>query len=200
MRRFLLAAVMCGSGVGAQAADMPDLPVLRGGFTDGRSARSVNWQGCLCRRPGLATASADMDFTQFRPGSAGEAHSTTSTSRPVRHLAMAAAATTHDQDTGFGAFVGYNSQWDDVVVGVEANYIHGKIPFGSSSGSPGLQVFLPTDVLTTTPLLIRAAVDELTDFGSLRVRGGYASAAFCLTCSAASALGRRTSTAGPMPT
>ena len=35
MRRFLLAAVMFGAAFGAQAADMPDLPILRGAFTDG---------------------------------------------------------------------------------------------------------------------------------------------------------------------
>ena len=34
MRRFLLAAVMCGAASAAQAADMPDLPVLRGSFTE----------------------------------------------------------------------------------------------------------------------------------------------------------------------
>ena len=45
MRRFLLVAVMCGAASVAQAADMPDLPFLRGSFTEGLSATSVNWQG-----------------------------------------------------------------------------------------------------------------------------------------------------------
>ena len=45
MRRFLLVAVMCGAASVAQAADMPDLPFLRGSFTDGLSSASVNWQG-----------------------------------------------------------------------------------------------------------------------------------------------------------
>ena len=45
MRRFVLATVMCGMAVGAQAADMPDLPVLRGGFTEGLSRSRVNWDG-----------------------------------------------------------------------------------------------------------------------------------------------------------
>jgi len=42
MRRFLLAAATCWIGSGAYAAD---LPVLRGGLTDGLSTSSVNWQG-----------------------------------------------------------------------------------------------------------------------------------------------------------
>ena len=45
MRRFLLAAVMCGAVTGAQAADMPDLPFLRGSVTEGLSSAAVNWQG-----------------------------------------------------------------------------------------------------------------------------------------------------------
>ena len=44
MRRFLLAAVMCGMTAGAQAADLSDLPILRGGLTEGTGGR-VNWSG-----------------------------------------------------------------------------------------------------------------------------------------------------------
>ncbi len=45
---------------------------------------------------------------------------------------------------GFGGFVGYNSQWSDVVVGVELNYTHGKFG-GSQTGThvAVLQRFLP---------------------------------------------------------
>ena len=45
MRRFLLAAVMIGAVTCAQAADMPDLPILRGSYIDGLSTSRVNWQG-----------------------------------------------------------------------------------------------------------------------------------------------------------
>ena len=38
MRRFLLVAAMCGAASVAQAADMPDLPFLRGSFTEGLSS------------------------------------------------------------------------------------------------------------------------------------------------------------------
>src|SRR5258707_9790364 len=45
MRRVLLAAVISGVAAGAQAADMPDFPILRGGFTEGPAAATGNWQG-----------------------------------------------------------------------------------------------------------------------------------------------------------
>ena len=45
MRRLVLTAVMFAAVSGAQAADMPDLPILRGAFTDGLSSSKTNWQG-----------------------------------------------------------------------------------------------------------------------------------------------------------
>ena len=51
MRRLLLAAAMLGTVSAAQAADMPDLPILRGTFTDGLT-NSRQLGGRLCRRPG----------------------------------------------------------------------------------------------------------------------------------------------------
>src|SRR3974390_256213 len=43
MRRFLLLAMICGAVSGAHAADLPDMPILRG--TQGLSTPTVNWQG-----------------------------------------------------------------------------------------------------------------------------------------------------------
>ena len=45
MRRLLLAAVMLGTVSAAHAADLSDLPILRGSFTDGLSKTSHNWDG-----------------------------------------------------------------------------------------------------------------------------------------------------------
>ena len=41
----VVAAVMMAAVSGAQAADLPDLPILRGGFTDGLTTSKVNWEG-----------------------------------------------------------------------------------------------------------------------------------------------------------
>jgi outer membrane immunogenic protein len=160
MRRFLLAIVMCGAVSGAQAADLADLPVLRGGF--GPTSR-VNWQGWYVGGQvsyGSVTSkvpsniNGDMQSTFIRPANVDY---------NWQPLGMA-----HDQATGFGAFAGYNSQWDDVVVGLEANYVHDG--FRSASTSTGLRYL--ADNVTLESITHSAAVVSLSDFGSLRVRGG----------------------------
>ena len=62
MRRFLLAIAMCGMTAGAHAADLSDLPILRGGFTDGLTSTRVNWSGVYVGGH-VTHGGADMDFT-----------------------------------------------------------------------------------------------------------------------------------------
>ena len=80
----------------------------------------------------------------------------------------------HSNTTGFGGFVGYNSQWEDVVFGFEANYIHDG--FRSISNSVGLR-YKP-DNSRCKALTHSNAIVKLSDFGSLRVRGGYVMGCF----------------------
>ena len=62
MRRFLLVAMVCGAVSGAQAADMPDLPFLRGSFTEGLSSAAVNWDGFYLGGH-AAYGTSNMNFT-----------------------------------------------------------------------------------------------------------------------------------------
>ena len=62
MRRFLLVAAMCGAASVAQAADMPDLPFLRGSFTEGLSTTAVNWEGFYIGGH-AAYGASNMNFT-----------------------------------------------------------------------------------------------------------------------------------------
>src|ERR1700731_5507443 len=62
MRRFLLAAVMFGAVSGAQAADMPDLPILRGSLPGGLSTATRSWDGWYVGGQ-VGYTSADMDFS-----------------------------------------------------------------------------------------------------------------------------------------
>ena len=62
MRRFWLVAAMLGAVSAAQAADMPDLPVMRGTYTDGLST-TRNWDGWYVGGD-VGYSSASVDFSR----------------------------------------------------------------------------------------------------------------------------------------
>ncbi len=74
----------------------------------------------------------------------------------------------HSFGGGYGAFVGRNSQWEDVVIGVEANYIHSGLAAGSSSLG-----YTYNPDLSVRSTAYSSAVLKVTDFGSVRLRAGY---------------------------
>jgi outer membrane immunogenic protein len=169
MRRFLLVAVMFGAVSGAQAADLPDLPILRGAFTDGLIPSRVIWQGgyiggqasygSITSKP-TPTINSDMAATFFAPA-------------PLRYPPPPPLGLAHSINSGYGGFAGYNSQWDDVVVGFEANYLHSGF-HALTSGTAN--TFAPDFSILTT--MNSSALISLTDFGSLRLRAGYAIGCF----------------------
>ena len=61
MRRLVLAAMMIGTVTGAQAADLPDFPILRGSYVDAPS-RSGNWEGWYVGGQ-IGYTSGDIDFS-----------------------------------------------------------------------------------------------------------------------------------------
>jgi opacity protein-like surface antigen len=165
MRRLLLAAMMLGVVTSARAAD---LPFLRGGFTDGYSRPIVNWQGVYAgaqgswgsvnsNLPGNINRDMQASFDQSPP--------------PGIRYNWGSTGIAHKINGGYGAFVGYNSQWDDVVIGIEGNYIHDN--FHANSFGNGTAIDLNNNGAVVGSTYTSASLN-LTDFGSLRVRAGYA--------------------------
>src|SRR5712675_2112911 len=139
MRRILLAAVMLGAAAGAHAADMPDLPILRGAFTEGPAAAPVYWQG-------------------YYIGGQGSYGSITSKLRSGNGLPSAFVPPAWQPS---GQLSG-----ESAVVGIEANYLHGGLR--ASSSSPGVTVVNNITAVTSSNESV-----QVSDFGSLRVRGAY---------------------------
>jgi outer membrane immunogenic protein len=122
MRRFVLAAAMAGMTFGAQAADLPDLPVLRGSLPPGSlSTQMRNWDGFYVGGQ-LGYASGEMDFSHSVRSLTNFILRNSVLQAPVEQWAL--LSKNHAQATSFGAFVGRNWQWDDLVFGVEANYTY----------------------------------------------------------------------------
>jgi outer membrane immunogenic protein len=176
MRRFLLAMAMCGMTAGAQAADLSDLPILRGGFTDGLTSSRVNWSGVYVGGQ-VERGAADMDYTH-------------SVKDLLTKLANNSALITtfnitdwtflnnggHASNTAYGAFAGYNFQWTEALIGIELNYSHGV--FASSVSGSQVRSSTDSNQVTTNVIASANASMRVTDFGSLRVRGGYAVGSF----------------------
>lgn len=192
MRRFLLVAVICGATGVAQAADMPDF--LRGGISDGLSRSSVNWQGSY--------VGGQVSYGSVTSKVGSGVNSDLQASYPLVPAPGVAynwlpLGSAHGNSTGYGAFVGYNSQWDDVVVGFEANYIHDG--FRSAANSVG-STYAGGVLQSVTN---SNATVKLSDFGSLRVRGGYVMGCFLPYAFVGTGLGSqtvdRTVSASPPP-
>jgi opacity protein-like surface antigen len=89
---------------------------------------------------------------------------------------------------GFGGFIGYNSQWTDVVLGVEANYMHGK--FGGSQTDSMSRFFTLPSGYTDSVTYEGTAKMSISDMGTLRARAGYAYGSFLPYAFAGVALGQ----------
>lgn len=72
--------------------------------------------------------------------------------------------------TGFGGFAGYNSQWANVILGLEANYTHAEW-FGSSSDT--LARRMDASGTTYNVSVTGTSSIQLSDYGTLRARAGY---------------------------
>jgi outer membrane immunogenic protein len=186
MRRLLLAAVIFGAAQGAYAADMPDLPILRGSLPVGSSNRTV-WEGVYVG--GQASyGSGDMDFQNSGKDLLQRLLNNIDVENQFNISSWPLGGKTSTQNSGFGGFLGYNFQSSDVVYGVELNYTHGKF-FGSSSGSQGRSFAFPTDYQTSAFVSSSSSMN-ITDFGSLRARAGYSFGSFLPYAFAGMAMGR----------
>jgi outer membrane immunogenic protein len=187
MRRLLLVAVMCGATSVAQAADMPDLPFLRGSFTEGLSSSTVNWQGGYIGGH-AAYGTSNMNFTDSTRTVAARLLDGTEMEQVQRISEWPIMGKVSAHGEGFGGFVGYNSQWTDVVVGVELNYTHGKFG-GSQTGSMSRIFTLPSGYTDSVTYEGTARIN-IKDMATLRVRGGYAYGSFLPYMFAGIALGQ----------
>ncbi|MBW7965163.1 outer membrane protein [Bradyrhizobium sp. BR 10261] len=194
MRRLWLVAAVFGSVSAAHAADMPDLPVLRGGFTDGLSTTHHNWDGAYFGVNGGYTADA-TDFSQSVVGLTNFIFRNSVLQQPTASWSL--MNKTNTQGTNFGAFVGRNWQWYDAVLGLEGTYSYFNNLATSTRGSNSLIIVNPpgdnpptgtTDNYNVT--LTGTAAAQVKDMISLRGRVGWDGGDFMPYAFAGAAVGR----------
>jgi outer membrane immunogenic protein len=178
MRKFLLIAAMLGVAHGAHAADMPDFGALRGAMVDGLNVVPRSWEGTYVGGQ-FGYTSADFDFTRAASSLTDSMLKNDVLQSSVGQFDL--LQKTHNSGTGFGGFVGRNWQWDDAVLGVEANYNHFTNLKSSSANSMALIVTNPTGLVKPdsdtyyyyTSLDGKAAL-AIQDAVTLRLRAGWA--------------------------
>jgi outer membrane immunogenic protein len=176
MRRFLMATAIVGLASGASAADMPDY--LRGSIPPTLSTTRVNWQG------------------YYIGGQAGYGSSDESFNGSTRTMMAALLSNTVIENemgvsqwnlglgkesartSGFGGFVGYNLQWDDVVLGIEASYLHGKFGGASTASEERVSPAALSDSFFHDVKATSQAAISISDMATFRARAGYAYGSF----------------------
>jgi opacity protein-like surface antigen len=174
MRRIVLAMMIAGAVQGAQAADFPDLsdlPILRGGFRDGVNTGIPRWQGFYVGGQ-AAYGSSDHNFNGATKDIVAQQLALTNVEQVlgVSTWPVIGGKVSH-QASAFGAFGGYNSQWEDVVIGIDASYMHGNFG-GQASGTMARQT-TSNDVLYSASSTAAASIN-FTDVLTIRGRAGYA--------------------------
>lgn len=179
MRRFVLATAMVGMAFGAEAADLSDLPVLRGSLPPGGlTVQKANWDGWYVG--GQANYSAvQADFSKSVVGLTNYIFRDTVLQQSVAMFGLLPKTTT--QGTGFGAFVGRNWQYDDLVFGLEANYSYFNSLATSANGFNAVQITDPPGQSnppgvhsTYTITLTGKSAVQIRDVIELRARAGFA--------------------------
>jgi outer membrane immunogenic protein len=179
MRSFAVVVVgIIGLGSCAQAADLPGFPALRGGFVDGLTTSTVNWEGFYLGGQG-GYGSSDENFRGSTRTTAAEA---------VANTLIESALRISEQDpglgkistrsSGYGAFAGYNWQWDDVVLGMEVSYLHGKFGGTTSASQERVSASALADNLFHDTKVTSSASMSISDLATFRGRAAYAWGSF----------------------
>ena len=179
MRRLLLAAMMAGTMASAQAADMPDF--LRGSLP-AISAPVRNWDGWYVGGQ-VSQSWTNTDYGRTVVSTTNNLFRNTTLQDPTSQLTLLGRV--NGQSSGFGAFVGRNWQFDDIVLGVEANYNYWS-SLGTTNAAtlgpiqfpePGL--ILPAGSTAADSVTLRgSAALRVQDEITFRGRAGWATGDF----------------------
>jgi outer membrane immunogenic protein len=182
---LLTAAVVCDH---ARAADMSDDDILRGSFFADPSPGYVRWDGLQ--------AGATVGYTNFN------ADFGNATSDLVAYILRSSTLESEAAPSGwttlpkgttnspqFGAFIGYNFQWSDVVVGFDLGYNRPASLEASASDSISRYV-TTSDSVTHNVNVSSSASLKLIDYATFRTRAGYAFGQFLPYAMIGAAVGR----------
>jgi outer membrane immunogenic protein len=165
--RWVLCAVAVVMGL-ARPALAQDFDVLRGSESVGPAA-FTNWSGFYAGGH-AAYVSGGANFAQATGPLIAYVLRNTTVEDTFNISSWQVLGKSDATTTGFGGFAGYNSQWTNVILGVEANYTKAQW-YGSSTDT--LSRRMDSGGTTYNVAVTGTSSIKLNDYGSLRARAGY---------------------------
>jgi outer membrane immunogenic protein len=186
MRSFFVAVVMCGAVSAAQAAD---LPVLRGSFTDGPIIpRTANWEGFyIGGQAGYGSSDENFSGANTNMLNALLDHNVIQQMQVAQwNLGLGGQSA---RSSAYGGFAGYNWQWEDTVIGVEASYMHGSFGGMSSASKELVSGNALSDSFFHDVAVRSSSAISISDMATFRGRAAYSWSCFLPYLFAGVALG-----------
>jgi opacity protein-like surface antigen len=166
MRRLILALAVLGCAPSAFAADY-GAPYLRGSqIYDPGVPSFANWAGAyIGGQAGYSHGRTNFDvgWGSMVPLAAAQAGIPAGLALGLEPFGKGSGS-----GASYGAFLGFNSQWDEVVLGLELNYNHTSLRSSISEMIVDGSV-APFDTATITA----TREVHVTDYGTFRARAGY---------------------------
>jgi len=169
---FVLAiALAAATSLGrASAADSDDDSWLRGSFSDEHRG-PIRWDGVVLGGTfGFSNMSTDFGDAAGPEVAYILRNSTLETEDSPSSWTTLPRDITNSQQ--YGAFIGYNYQLDQIVLGADIAYNHPNSLVGSASDSID-RIVTTSDGVTHNVLLQAQSSLRLVDYGTVRARAGY---------------------------
>jgi len=174
MRWLLCGLAFIGAAQQARAADLGDA-FLRGSSTIMNTNSGVTWDGAYVGAH-FGGAASGTDFSGATRSLVAFLLRNTTIENENHVSGWTTLGKGDTTGTSYGGFAGYNMQWDQAVLGVEASYSRTSLMM-SANDSMGRQ-FSTSDGFINQVTVSAGSNIHITDYGTLRARGGWAAGNF----------------------
>ena len=181
MRRLVVAVALIGFATGALAADYEtDFPTLRGSTPYiPAPPRHMNWSGFYGGGQ-VGYGASLMDFSKSASRITAFDPNNTFTAPFGSVSTWVSLSTDNARAPTYGGFVGYNWQFDDLILGFEANYNHSTL-LGSATATRCYDAVATNCSAAITlgdgnaynAVVTANAAMRISDYGTARLRAGW---------------------------
>jgi outer membrane immunogenic protein len=181
--------LVCGVALMVQPAGAADLSemFLRGSNTVISAPGPMNWEGVYVGgHVGRSWSGTDFANSTQSLIAFMLRNTTIENEQQVSRWTTLGKADTNG--SSYGGFVGYQTQWEGAVIGVEAGYSRTNMHTESSDSMA--RIFSTSDGYSNDVALIASSSVRITDYGTVRARAGWAADHFMPYAFAGLAIGR----------